>query len=116
MAEETDLKIAFGDLDRGEMYPIYEAQRVTSTLRDGKKIDGIRAKIDNCGVSMFTWLPKSFLKKSDTFYEEVCNAGKTDKPYNLCFYGTLDRQNVAKIHNPGEGKFLCSNYVNISFL
>ncbi|KAK3923262.1 4-hydroxy-3-methylbut-2-en-1-yl diphosphate synthase (flavodoxin), partial [Frankliniella fusca] len=46
--------------------------------------------------------PKVFTKKDDAYWAMINDAGKTDKPYSVCYYGSWDIQNIAKIHAPGE--------------
>lgn len=121
--DEQEVKVPFGELERGVLYKIL-ALKKTSSQYNGKEISGMHAQLlTEEGMKLFTYLPKKYISMKEALMNEINAKGHSPAPYTIAFYGTIGTTNIAKIHLPKEGKkkivtnnailkmFLCFTYL-----
>lgn len=102
--EGSEVKMPFGDLNIGMLYDVRSLEK-TSTLFQGKQIEGMKANISFEGLQFFTYLPSNYIKMQPNLMAAINAAGLTAQKWTVCYYGSLGKCNIGRLHKPGQGKF-----------
>ena len=103
-----EFKVGFNTLTRGALYPILSCVRTETTIR-GKVVKGLKVEIVDDELTLVTYVPKKVMDCiCDQTVEEINVAGKTAAKFQVCYYGTLQSNNISnfigRLHRPDQRK------------